>query len=333
MQTISPLLRIVWILLFLAFLPIGTANLRAEDGFVSWDENRQVETTAAASLSEPETCDSPLSLFWKFGSIGLMVFFTLAGARAVRVPRLLRLRPLILLLSLAVVGFYLGGCPCPIKGIQSPFAWLGGASHIHWLPLGGLLAILLSSYVFGPTFCGWGCPLGALQEFLFLKRNAAPPPDQTRQIMLWIRRGSALLLALWLVFTGIIFWEEFDPFRAIFNFQVFNATTWVLVGALLLSSIYLFRPFCRLFCPVGLINGLIARLPGAPGPQVGAACNTCLRCAKVCKMGALNTPDHIMRELCIGCGDCLPHCGKQALRWGRRLSATASTPHKIYRKN
>jgi len=312
---ISPLLRIVWILLLLAFLPIGTTHLRAEDGFVSWDEEYTGESADTLISAEEEHSGGPLPLFWKFGSIGLMVFFTLAGALAVRFPRLLRLRPLVLLLSLAVVGFYLGGCPCPIKGIQSPFARLGGASHIHWLPLGGLLAILLSSYVFGPTFCGWGCPLGALQEFLFLKRNAAPPSNQTRQIMLWIRRGSALLLALWLVFTGIIFWEDIDPFRAIFNFQVFNAVTWVLVGALLLSSIYLFRPFCRLLCPVGLINGLTGRLPGAPGPQVGTACNTCFRCAKVCKTGALNNPDHIMRELCIGCGDCLPHCGKQALRW------------------
>jgi polyferredoxin len=316
---ISARLRIVWILLLLAFVPLGTPTLWAEDGFVSWEEVSASESANTLIIAKEEHSRGGL-LFWKFGSIGLMVFFTLAGALVVRFPRLLRLRPLILLLSLSVVGFFLGGCPCPIKGVQIPFAWLGGAPRTHWLPLGMLLIILLSSYAFGPTFCGWSCPLGALQEFLFLKRNAAPPSKQVRQIMLWTRRGSSLLLALWLIFTGIIFWEEFDPFKAIFNIQVFNAVTWVLIGALLLSSIYLFRPFCRLLCPMGLINGLVGRLPGAPGPQVGTACNTCLRCTKACKMGALNDPSHIHRELCIGCGDCLPHCGKQTLHWGKKLS-------------
>jgi len=321
-----PSFQIVCALLLMAFLPLTTPSLRAEDEFVAWDGGSPAESAELLSPACAQACDNPLPLFWKFGSLGLMGLFMLAGAVAVRFPRLLRLRPLILLLTLAVTGFFLGGCPCPIQGVQSPFAWLGGATRTHWLPLGGFLVILLSSYVLGPTFCGWGCPLGALQEFLFLKRNAAPPSDGMRQILLWIRRGSALLLALWLVSTGIIFWEDVDPFRAIFTFQIFNVTTWILVGALLLSSLYLFRPFCRLFCPVGLLNGLAARLPGAAGPQIQASCNHCLRCTKTCKTGALSRSGTLLRELCIGCGDCLPQCGRQSLRWGRRQTLTKKPP-------
>ena len=208
------LFRIICALLLIALLPVGTVKARAEDDFVSWNDGCVAESVSASSLPDSEPHTILLSAVWKFGSLGLMVLFMFAGVLAVRFPRLLRLRPLILLLTLSVTGFFLGGCPCPIKGIQSPFAWLGGAARIHWLSLGGFLIILLSSYVFGPTFCGWGCPLGALQEFLFLKRNAAPPSDQMRQIMLWIRRGSALLLALWLVATGTIFgkrWIRLKP--------------------------------------------------------------------------------------------------------------------------
>jgi polyferredoxin len=310
--------RLARILLLLALLPIGTVALPAEDGFVAWEDEVSIESAGTRAASEPETCETPMPLIWKYGSMGLMVLFTLIGALALRFRRLLRLRPLALLLTLSVVGFYFGGCPCPIKGMQSPFASLGSATPIHWLPLGGLLIILLSSYLFGPTFCGWGCPLGALQEFLFLRRNAAAPSDRMRQVFLWIRRGATLLLILWLVITGTIFWEEIDPFKAIFTFQIFNITTWILVGAVLLSSLYLFRPFCRIFCPVGLLNGRIARLPGAHGgPQVQASCTRCMRCAKTCKTGALNNPAKIARELCIGCGDCLPQCGKKALSWRR----------------
>ena len=316
-----PLLTIVSTLLLIILMPVGVVGLQVDDKFVAWDEAYAQTPIDAVHPTGLESCENPLSRVWKLGSIGLMVLFALIGAIAVSVPRLLYLRPVVLLLTLTVVGFFLGGCPCPVKGVQSPFAWLGGSTEIHWLPLGGFLIILFSTYTMGPTFCGWGCPLGALQEFLFLKRNVTPPSAQVCQAMLWIRRASALLLFFWLIITGTIFWDDVDPFKAIFTFQVFNVTTWILVGVLLLSGVYLFRPFCRLFCPVGLLNGLVARLPSASGPQVQSACTTCLRCTNVCKTGALADPRHINRELCIGCGACIPYCGKNALRWGKRSVA------------
>ncbi len=319
-----PLLTVVSTLLIIILLPVGTAGLRADDPFVAWDNEYAQTALDAVRPAGPESCENPLSRGWKYGSIGLMILFTLTGAIAVRVPRLLYLRPAVLLLTLTIAGFFMGGCPCPIKGIQSPFAWLGGSAEIHWLPLGGFLIILFSTYTLGPTFCGWGCPLGALQEFLFLKRNAAPPSAQVRRTMLWIRRASVLLLFLWLLITGTIFWEDVDPFKAIFTFQVFNVTTWVLIGVLLISSVYLFRPFCRLFCPVGLLNGLVARIPGASGPRVKIACTACLRCTNVCRTGALADPGHINRELCIGCGACFSCCGKKALMWGKSNPAQQS---------
>jgi polyferredoxin len=294
---------------------VGGLAAETSDEFVSWNEEFRACDTAAA--------DSELSmtdLFWKFGSVGLTVLLTLIGTIAVHRTALLKVRPLILLLSVTVIGFILGACPCLIKGVQSPFAALRGTSAMHWIPAGGVLIILALTYLFGPSFCGWACPLGALQEFLFLNKNGSNPSERTRTVMLWIRRISFLLLIIWLSTTGILFWEEYDPFKAIFNLQVFSWISGVLITVLLIFSIYVFRPFCRTLCPLGLLSGLTARLPGAPGPTVQESCTNCMLCAKTCKMGALNNPKQINKEFCIGCGDCLTVCRRESIRWTRQIN-------------
>lgn len=253
----------------------------------------------------------------KAGVLGLMALLTLVGVRALHRPRMLKIRPLILLLSLSILGFVFGASPCLIKGTQSPFAVLGGAQALHRLPVGGLLGVLVLTVLFGPAFCGWACPMGALQEFLFLNKNAANPSARIRRLLLWIRRITVLLLIIWLTTTGLIFWGQIDPFKSVFNLQGFSWTTGIPVAVLLISSTYVFRPFCRTLCPIGLLNGLIARLPFVPGPRIQPSCTRCMLCSKACSMGALDDPSHINMELCIGCGDCLNSCQHDSIRWGR----------------
>lgn len=298
---------------------IGAQPILADDEFAAWNPDSSISETTPAQHSGTLTC-CPEDLFRKTGVLGLMTLFTLAGARVLHKPGMLKIRPLILLLSLSILGFVFGASPCLIKGTQSPFAVLGGAHALYWIPVGGLLGVLVLTVLFGPAFCGWACPMGALQEFLFLNKNAANSFARTGRLLLWIRRIAFLLLIIWLTSTGIVFWGKIDPFKAVFNLQVFNWTTGIPVAVLLLSSIYVFRPFCRTLCPIGLLNGLTAGLPFVPGPQVQPSCTRCMLCAKACSMGALNDPSHINMELCIGCGDCLNSCKRDSIRWGRKHS-------------
>jgi len=68
--------------------------------------------------------------------------------------------------SLMVLGFGVQGCFCPLGVFQYLFTPLG----IAFLGLSGVIILLLPfvfSAFFGRIFCGWVCPIGGIQEFLY----------------------------------------------------------------------------------------------------------------------------------------------------------------------
>ena len=175
------------------------------------------------------------------------------------------------------------------------------------------------AWLLGPTWCGWVCHLGALQELLFrfnLKPTACS--KRTIRVLLWVRRGAVLAFALSLVFAGVAWWERVDPFQTIFNLK--TASVAAIITALVLATISLFvyRPFCRTLCPIGMVSGLMGRLPWAIGPVKQAECRECPQCRASCRMGAIDPSGTVNRELCIACGDCLDGCPFNGIAWKRQ---------------
>ena len=248
----------------------------------------------------------------------LTLLATATAGICVRLRRGRRLRPLFLLGSVVVLG---SGwvVVLPIKGYVQLFL-LGGTAHIHWMALGWFLALIPATYLFGPVWCGWVCQLGAIQEFLFhqgvsrsKKRRSAP----RARLAMGIKLVLTVSYAIWLLLTSVNLWERIDPFKSLFNLYASGTIAWLLLVSLLISSLWIFRPFCRFVCPVGLVVGLTGRLRGAAGITQPHDCRSCGSCPQTCPTGAIDTTCKLARASCIGCGACLYTTPKCAMTWSR----------------
>lgn len=245
-------------------------------------------------------------------------FFVSRGSR--------RMRPFALLLSLGFLGFYVGGCPCPIGSLQNVYLHAGDvAGHLTTFVQFG--AVVLVTLLFGRVFCGWACPLGATQYFLFRRdrdrksRQDAMPPEYHR-VLRWSKYGVLLALMLLVVLTGRPVFQDIDPFRVLFNLDFRWGLPLAFLVLVLAASVVIGFPFCKYACPLGALLGLLQRI-SLFKLRFNSSCTNCGLCSSVaCDHSAIvrgSTCPSIDQQECVRCGECLSRCpaGAIAFRAGR----------------
>jgi MauM/NapG family ferredoxin protein len=92
----------------------------------------------------------------------------------------------------------------------------------------------------------------------------------------------------------------------------------VLIAALLFAVLALNlladRFWCRYVCPLGALLGLVSKV-SLLRPVIGPACVSCAKCARVCRLDAIETkPGYAISPAeCTVCLDCLPACPKHEM--------------------
>lgn len=81
----------------------------------------------------------------------------------------------------------------------------------------------------------------------------------------------------------------------------------------LLSSIVIYRPFCRYVCPLGAIYGIFNKISFYRIKIDTEKCTKCGACQKACKLDipVWKNPDSMD---CIRCGDCKITCPQKAIK-------------------
>jgi polyferredoxin len=128
-----------------------------------------------------------------------------------------------------------------------------------------------------------------------------------------------------MIFTAFVF--SFDLFGSADPFQIFSPgklgiAAAVFAGALIITSIFIYRPFCYFFCPFGLISWLASRLSIIKIRINRETCTDCTLCVRACPSNAMKgiyekqsiPPD------CYTCGSCMAACPANAV--------SLSGPHK-----
>jgi hypothetical protein len=174
-------------------------------------------------------------------------------------------RTLALVVSLAVLGFWLQGCYCPIGMWQ--YLFLKTFGFLTWIGFALLMLPIVHAMFFGRIFCGWVCPIGALQEML----GRIPVPGIPRVPRRLDRVLVALKYVIAVLFTSSVFaagrglfgmvWPalfcEIDPFHTIFS--TFLAGSLTLGVAAIVLSVFFGRFYCRYLCFYGAILSLACR--------------------------------------------------------------------------
>ena len=223
---------------------------------------------------------------------------------------------LFLMASVVYLGFFKGACPCMISSFQNTILAILG-SDIEWVSMVWFLGLIPLTYFFGKVWCGWLCHLGGLQEFLFQspKLNMLKM-QKTQDILRYIRMGFLVVLIIQLLITRTNIFIHYDPFKVAFNLFSANLTGYILLVLMLISSVLIYRPFCRTVCPIGLILGWIALIPDARQLSKKDSCIDCISCSKSCQSKAMtyeNKKSVLQVQDCILCGDCMGSCKKHSL--------------------
>ena len=191
------------------------------------------------------------------------------------------------------------------------FVAIGYMVIVHRLPAvkWSLLAVTVLA---GPLFCSWVCPLGTAQEWLraFGKNVMRITWKVPVRVDRYLTLGRYVIAALF--FAGIIpmlFTHSRGTMVMLLMGKIAGVAAIILLGAYLLLSLFVDRPYCKYACWFGAVDGAlsVARVFGLR--RNADACLNCGKCDSACQMGVEVSALRAIRDPhCINCGKCLAVC-------------------------
>ena len=230
---------------------------------------------------------------------------------------------------------------CAFGGIETllPYLFNGHVlKSTNLLNFSVLLGALGVALVAGRAFCGWLCPLGAVQDFvaewtrkLFGEKRHIRG-KQSKTILLlrlpvivdrplrytkYLALAVILIASLYMAFPPL---REFCPVRAVFGLKM-TALLWLTLVVFLAGSILVERFWCKYFCPLGATLAIFNKISPVRLVADFGQCNDCGRCDIECSMGLADVPRNLDHPECVRCMECLNTCardGSLELKIGRR---------------
>ena len=174
--------------------------------------------------------------------------------------------------------------------------------NLSWYVL--IIFTVVSTLLWGRLYCGRVCSFGALTQLLDRVlpsswRFELPSRLDSRAIYVkYALLGAAV--AYFLVTRDNAIYRYIEPF---WMFTLSGTTLmWIMLGMLLLTTVFIRNFYCRYLCPLGAALGLISNLTVLRIKRWGE-CNSCKICEKACEWGAIQGPKILVTE-CVRCDDC-----------------------------
>lgn len=216
---------------------------------------------------------------------------------------------------------------CPFGAVEGFLTYLATGQYLQRIYASSFILMIIVSILtllFGRVFCSYLCPLGALQEWMRglgkkigIKKNFELP----RSFDKYLRYLKYLILFVIIYFSfkfGDLVFRAYDPFNALMHLgEEFDAKIfgYSILGVLLLTSLFAKNWWCRYFCPMGAILGIIRKFSPFKIERNAASCIGCGKCDKVCPAGLdVSNVKEVNSADCISCLGCVKNCPNSSLK-------------------
>jgi polyferredoxin len=210
--------------------------------------------------------------------------------------------------TLVAAVVYLGFYKSQLISIVNVFGLFGGTLPIFrynlaWYLLAAIT--IVSTVLWGRVYCGRICAFGAFTQ---LMDRVVPARLRVTVPRGFEKRASLVKYGILAAAIGYFLLTR-DPriYPYIEPFWMFGASgrspvLWMMLGTLLVATVFVRNLYCRFLCPVGAALGLLSRLTVFRIKR-WSECSTCRICEKACEWGAIRGPQIVLTE-CVRCDDC-----------------------------
>jgi polyferredoxin len=273
------------------FASVSGAQPPADDG-PGWEfADEEDAAPPLLELAGDQALD--VALFAAFATLVMVSFFR----------KSVRLRYVTLIASVLYLGFY----KSQLLSIVNVFGTITGnlplfSHNLAWYAFAGFA--LVTTVLWGRIYCGRVCAFGALTQLI----DAIVPARFRLNVPVALeRRASYIKYGILIAAVGyFLATREIAFYRYIEPFWMFTreGTTvlWIMLGTLLIASVFVRNLYCRFLCPLGAALGLVSSLTVFKIKR-WSECSQCQLCEKTCEWGAIRNRKIILTE-CVRCDDC-----------------------------
>jgi NosR/NirI family nitrous oxide reductase transcriptional regulator len=217
-----------------------------------------VRQVASAELSLQVQEEEKPKIIFGIPEITLLGLFAIGfiGAQR-RFKYTKQLRWVSMLIGLIVIGFIYNS-PLTITYINKLLIgyFPNWRTNLYWYMLIGGILFVYTVHNKNP-YCDWFCPFGAAQECMgAIGGSKLAAPRKYRNLFVWIQRGLAwfaIIVALIFRNPGLSSYEVFGTLFALTGSKI----QFIILGAVLIVSLFYHRPWCNFFCPLRPVTDLI----------------------------------------------------------------------------
>lgn len=223
----------------------------------------------------------------------------------------------------------------PFGGLETMWSYVTTGQllkHIHFSDLILFGAAVLLVLLLGSAFCGWICPFGAIQEWLYRLRAKLVPwkitiPQRVDRVL---RYGRYVVLALILFATysaGEMIFGDYCPWRAAWELgsEEIAIGGAIVLGLVVVGGLLVERAWCLYACPLGAVLGVANKLTPVKLRRTDSACKACGICNKRCPLNInVDSVAAVTDTTCNRCLECVDSCPKDEaldVKAGRRRIA------------
>lgn len=265
--------------------------------------------------------------FWQLPKIYVAAGLALLGTLLLMLTRVRQSIRLIIMavaffafgiVSLLPLGNFAKGMglhPSPMCIIEKPFLFLNAGKPVPLIFISLFVFVGLLTLISNKSFCGWTCPIGAIQELIYRI------PFFRKKYKLPFKITNTIRTLFFVLFVVLVFSANFTLYGWSNAFHIlhwqFDVSLIPPIIISIIGAIFIYRPFCYLICPLGLFTWFLEHISIIRVKLNQSACTDCKICVKQSPCPAVPAILEMKKSRpdCHACGVCIDVCPEDALKF------------------